>query len=423
MLPITRRERHVHRHSQPQPTQRVVASDIHCLHGRRMRGASDPWGEAPSSLQYLVKTCADAAIGRRPSTPLLRLEPHALLALSRRHRVATPVLARIADAARPSNPALADELTARIKQRSVEALRHSERLIVLSGALTAAGVRHMTVKGPVLAKQIYGSVTARYSKDLDLLVEPTSIKAVEVVLRRIGFEDRNLSGFGENKYSSKHRSFVGFGMEVEVHTRLLDVAAQLPLNFTEVWERRVEAKLGPLKLATLSPIDSLLYLCAHGASHLWFRLKWLEDIARIILHKDDAVLKDSLLVARRVGAEAVVAGALQLVEDVFEISPTGPLLVSSTWASRALVHLSKAAMLAPAELASAPPIGWLARKVPLQFGLGRGWRYYAELLRLLVLTRRDFDAVTLPDGWGWLRVPMRPAMLIWDRWRRAKSLS
>lgn len=374
-----------------------------------MRGARKDTGD----FRYLAAVCGAVAADRAvPGAD--GVDTAGLAALARRHRIATRSADALAVAIAPHDPAAAAALHAHARTRRLAALDRTARMAALSAALSAAGIRHLGIKGPVLARQLYGDVAARDSKDIDLLVDPAAMTRAAAEFARLGYADTAPGDPGGS--AGKHLTYAGHGIEIEVHTRLFDIDALLPLSFANVWPRREPVTLGGTAVPALSRADTLLYLCAHGAEHVWFRLKWLEDIARIVTRADAGpVLDDALMLARETGAEAILVTAMRLVREVFGIDC--PEIARDTRTSRALVRLSKEALAAPAELASAPPVGWLLRKLPVQWGMARTWRYRSGLIRHLALAPRDFDAPLLP-ALRWLRLPLRPAMLLRDRWRR-----
>ena len=384
-----------------------------------MRDTDDHEGREARAFRCVAAVCGHVAADE-PVGTVDRAEPAAIFAMVRRHRISTRAIAALGIALRDDEPALSGRLTALARERGFAALGKAERMATISQRLAAANVRHLAIKGPVLAQQIYGDVGARDSKDLDLLVDPASATEAATTLIAIGFTETGETERGDTPADNKHRTFVGHGIEVEVHTRLLDVAAMLPLSFDAVWARRETVTLGAVAIPALSMVDTLLYLCAHGAQHLWFRLKWLEDIARIVtLPAHPQIVPDAIMRARETGAEGIVTSALDLVERVFGVA--SPVPVTGRRVGRGIVRLSLAALAAPAAHAAAPPIGSILHKVPVQFAMARSWRYRRDLIRLLVLAPRTFDAKDLPPGLRWLRLPLRPIMLLRDRLRRGRS--
>ncbi|QQV78477.1 nucleotidyltransferase family protein [Sphingomonas aliaeris] len=385
-----------------------------------MRDTDDHQERDKRAFRYVAAVCGRVA-SDQPVAALDPADPAAIFAMVRRHRISTRAIAVLGIALRDRDPVLSERLTVRARDRGFAALGRTDRMVTISQRLAAANIRHLGVKGPVLAQQIYGDVGARDSKDLDLLVDPAAIGDAAAILGSIGFiETGTETGRGDTEADNKHRTFFGHGVEVEMHTRLLDVEALLPLSFEAVWARRETVMLGAVAVPALSMADTFLYLCAHGAQHLWFRLKWLEDIARIVtLPAYPEIAPQAIARARETGAEGIFISAIDLVDHVFGIAGTVP--IADRRAGHGIVRLSLKALVAPAEHASAPPIGSILQKVPVQFTMARSWRYRRDLIKLLVLAPRTFDANGLPPGLGWLRLPLRPFMLLRDRLRRERS--
>lgn len=401
-----------------QSDERGLARGGVSSHDCVMRGKHDHDDGDAHAFRYVAAVCG-AVAANTAIPPAGRVDPVAIEMVMQRHRIAPRAVAALAAAVRPHDPAMADHLAAHARERRLAALHRTARLAAVSSALSAAGIRHLGIKGPVLAQQLYGDVAARDSKDIDLLIDPAGVVQAAAVLRLTGFEEVMTHAQASERFANKHLTFTGHGIEIEMHTRLLDIDTLLSLSFEALWSRRAMVMLGSVAVPALSSVDTLLYLCAHGSQHLWFRLKWLEDIARIVsLAATDTyptIVGDAIRAARTTGAEATVVGAVQLIDQIFDISAASP--IPGTRASRRIVRLSAAALAAPADYADAPPLGWIVRKMPVQFAMGTSWRYRRDLIRLLVLAPRDFDA-TLPRGLGWMRLPLRPAMLLRDRWVR-----
>lgn len=386
------------------------------------KGRSSPESAA---FAELADACAAVALhgtcDARRATPPRPHTPIALVAtdgfgLAKRHRVGPLAFGELARRMRDDDPVVAKDMRGHACALRLKALRHAALLVTLTTALDAGDVRHLAIKGVVLAQQIYGDGAARNSKDVDLLVDPASIERAVAILRCVGCVETEPSLGADTRFANKHRTFACDGVEIELHTRLIDIERLVPLPFDALWDRRARVAVGAVPVATLSDADTFLYLCAHGAAHLWFRLKWLEDIARIVAIADPAPITAARAVARTAGAEAIVLAALALVDAVFDIALPGPP-VPTTRASRALVRLSLRALAAPADHASRPPFGAILRKVRVQFALSTDWRYRARLAQALILAPRAFDVRSLPPGLDWLRLPLRPVMLLRHRRR------
>lgn len=74
------------------------------------------------------------------------------------------------------------------------ALRHRAGRLIAEGALAAAGVRALAMKGATLAEQLYGDETMRDSTDLDVLVAREQIPTALSALGEAGYHERTDTG-------------------------------------------------------------------------------------------------------------------------------------------------------------------------------------------------------------------------------------
>src|SRR5205085_5632515 len=70
-------------------------------------------------------------------------------------------------------------------------------------------------------------------------------------------------------------------LHVELHTRLTEIPRLIPSIGINSPTRQVEIMPGT-SLPTLTEDELFAYLCVHGASSLWFRLKWITDLAALL---------------------------------------------------------------------------------------------------------------------------------------------
>ncbi len=184
---------------------------------------------------------------------------------------------------------------------TASALSDDARALVLSTlAMTAEAVRLKRlfhehdipvafVKGPTLARLAYGSIGIRHSKDIDVLVRPDSIEPAVSLMEQAGYR-RVVPAphVGDHKTAIWIRTFKHFiylndarGLVVELHWRLSDNPS-IVSSFPPMPALREIPIADGVSLPTLAADDLFLYLCVHGASHCWFRLKWVADIAALI---------------------------------------------------------------------------------------------------------------------------------------------
>lgn len=374
------------------------------------------------AAEFRCLTRVAAAVVRGSVEPVDGAEGSAevLAALGHRHRMAAPVLERLAEACRPVDAGVAARLEAAARRKRVHALWLTAKAVEISRAFSASGVRHLAIKGPALAQALYGDPAARDSKDLDFLIDPGRIDEAHAVLLKLGYrENEDGTSAGRLPIGSgdmgKHRTFVSGDVAVEAHSRLVDVPELFPLTFEDLWAARESVGLGQADVPVPSFAHGVLYLCVHGAEHVWFRLKWLQDIARILATTDDARLAECQALADRLGLEAVFGSALELVDRTFNIRPPAPMTKPGGRTQARLTALSETALASPAEMASAAPMTWLLKKLPVQINLRSHAGYRIAFLRHLVLAPRAFDLRSWPRWARWFYHPMRPLLFLRSR--------
>jgi hypothetical protein len=91
-----------------------------------------------------------------------------------------------------SDGSASDEFVSAV-DRSIEAARRQSTFLQfvcqqMMADLAKAGIRSAPLKGPMLSEAIYGDPGRRISRDIDLLVEPSQLRAATAVVRKLGYE-------------------------------------------------------------------------------------------------------------------------------------------------------------------------------------------------------------------------------------------
>src|SRR5437867_5911015 len=148
-------------------------------------------------------------------------------------------------------------------------------LLELLDLLAARGIRAIPFKGPALAASVYGNIALRQFCDLDLLVDANAVAKIADLLASRGYrQEFNLTRAREAaflRYQSE-RLFRRDRVVVEIQWRIAPRYFSFPLDYGSLWERLRPIVLGDRKVLTLSPEDSLLILCVHGAMPVRERL-------------------------------------------------------------------------------------------------------------------------------------------------------
>jgi Uncharacterised nucleotidyltransferase len=172
-----------------------------------------------------------------------------------------------------------------LSANAMHSLYLSAQLVDLCSLLENHGAKVISIKGPVLAKQIYGHVDMRQFGDLDLLIEETELELVGALLRQEGFSP-NLLRLGTHSTRFFHDNTDSFkrardSLVVDLHWRPTLRCFPFVPTFQELLARSTRVEIGGT-VCTVSAEDNLLILCAHGARHGWTSLGDICDIAELM---------------------------------------------------------------------------------------------------------------------------------------------
>jgi Uncharacterised nucleotidyltransferase len=313
-------------------------------------------------------------------------------------------------------PAEAEAQLIRLVQAaSYRALALASESVRLQALLQIEGVTALFIKGAALAQLAYGSEVLKHSRDIDLLVGPDDAERVYGVLEREGYRpivpkgpltaDQRRLVFRLHKdmelYHPQRR------LNIELHWRLIDNPVLLRAVNAASPSQEVEVLNG--RLATLADPLLFAYLATHGATHCWFRLKWLADLNAWLSSKPDADVARFYACAESLDVEACAGQALRLCQRLLGYSiPAGlePRLAGKKL--RGMVEAALDAMIGPdgeVELARRPfgPFRLLAP----QFSRGRGARFFLAQCRLLIDNLEDKLDYPLPPALHFLYPTLR----------------
>jgi hypothetical protein len=224
--------------------------------------------------------------------------------LSDRHRV-TPALAALrADFFPPSVHAWIDTSLVRAGRQMLAVRRVLNQF---ADVFHKQGIRALILKGLALQDWVYGR-HCRGAGDIDLFVPRGDVVKVLGALRAIGFSPFPHEG------ALTFRNIIG--VEIDLHTSMLESYVGTGLRFDEAWDRRMDLKTLPFP--TLSASDHLVFVLMHGWKHQWCRLSWIVDSAliaqRLTTHEWDAVQ----LQAQKQRASTIVGVGLEMCREVLE---------------------------------------------------------------------------------------------------------
>jgi hypothetical protein len=280
---------------------------------------------APSRELVLAIHCCRAAFARGEASVVLsdaQLDWSLFLRLVRFHRVqglAWSALTEQRDQVpREIAEALADDAAA----IAAANLRNAVECRNLLADFERAEVPLLFMKGLTLGALAYGNATIKAAIDIDLLVAEQQLVAAARLLQRRGYElnypdipsERLRAWHRERKESAWVRP--AEASPIDLHTRLSDNRALIPSLSVHSPRQSVEVAKG-IALPTLGPDELFAYLCVHGASSAWFRLKWIADFAALLHGRSGDELDRLCRRSQKLGAGRAAGQALLLADSLF----------------------------------------------------------------------------------------------------------
>ena len=282
----------------------------------------------------------------------------------------------------------------------------------LSALLQGARLRHLFVKGISLGVLAYRSIGPKMGWDIDLLVPRDSIEPAAAALEAAGYrlvlprgpKGRERLGLWHRHWKESVWITPGGRLTVELHSRLNDNPLLLPGVGVDSPSQRVEVSKGRF-LETLRTDELFAYLCVHGASSAWFRLKWIADLGALLGDSPPPEIERLYRRSQELGAGRAAAQALLLCERLLG-TPVPPPLVAELRSDRVNRWLLSVALR---KLAGRTLTAELDERLLgtgtlhlMQFALlpGLGFKY-SELRRRLI-NPADRIAVPLPRVLGFL---------------------
>jgi len=332
----------------------------------------------------------------------------------------------------PQRASLPEPVKRELQKRSdacrMEAVTQCLLLASVLKAFNGAGIPVMPLKGQLLSFDLYGDLGLRQSRDLDLAVAEEDLLKAIACLETMGWipdpstwfplTPRQWASVLQHEY---HLEFVHSqtGCLLELHWR---DRWETPDATRSRWNRSIPSVWQGCSIRLMSREDRTLYLCSHGGYHMWFRAKWLGDLARA--HAAGQLdWKAALSIGRTAGQQAVLQVGLCLLNRIYGLPlpdlPVDPLM---TFESQP-IEIPLSALADPEEPVNSSSRGWA--RLRFRFRISRyerllqpqkAWR---DRLSQLLYGREDFRVLRLPDSLYRAYAPLHP--ILWT-WREARRL-
>jgi hypothetical protein len=220
-----------------------------------------------------------------------------------------------------------DGLSSRCRQNAMISLVQLHELIRITGMFREAGIPVVVIKGPQLARMIYGREALKESLDLDiLLVHDGELGRSHSLLAGLGYGQSNLNA-RRGKISRNifligkrevHYINPGNGCHIDLHIRPGANTYLTAGSFSRIFDSLEPYDLEGQPVQVFTAEQYLVYLCYHGALHQFSRLGWLMDIRGFLSVKGDLLdYKRVMSLAREMHAETHLLLTMALLKTYF----------------------------------------------------------------------------------------------------------
>ena len=300
-----------------------------------------------------------------------------------------------------------DQAGALARDQAIAALRGLHELTRVVQALQPRGIECVALKGPLLARWLYGDPGFRRFTDLDVAVAARDVARAAAALAPLGYGLP--AGMSVKTANAIYGPLGAWPLAaaglfpLDLHWRIAHVRFAATVDVDQILTRSGQVGFGDIRLNVPSPTDAALLALGHAAKHVWCTLEMLLAIARL-MKRDDVNWQEVAARAKAAGAWRGCATGLGLASELFEVPvPPGVRLP----ALEEIAPLRDAALHALLQPAGAFPDRWDERRAHLA-SLDR-WnaRVRYDALRLLSPTPLEWEWRPLPDAMTALYTPLR----------------
>lgn len=302
-----------------------------------------------------------------------------------------------------------NRLQNKYQQNVFSMLKITSEMGVIASLFNSNNIKVLFLKGPILGKELYGDISLRTSKDIDILIPFKDIKRTKQLLLKHGYKEKEETEFilNEHKWRAHHLVFYqpDSNIYIEIHWRLNELPDKEP-SFDSLWGRKNISPLTLEPIYTLGREDLFLYLASHGARHGWFRLRWLVDVDRLM--KNNTPFKRMDTIIREYENEHVVGQALILTNQLLKTPISNQL---SPYLRNRSIRLASLAMVFISSIDHDQPFPRELIPFPRSYAYELQKNLSQKLKFLLISsypTYKDYQVFKLPRNLHFLYFPLRP---------------
>jgi len=320
-------------------------------------------------------------------------------------------------------PGLMAALADRCRENAFGELAVTSEVVRLHRLLSDSAIPHCVLKGLPIGERYYGDAGLRQAGDIDLLIQPATLDRACSLLAGAGYRLPNPI----DHLTPRQRSYFLFvdnqveletpdsGATIELHWRPLQLPASLAgVDLSAQTNRWAVADC---RIPFLDDEETLLHLCAHGAKHAWYRMKWVFDLPNVLERRawDWPALRGK---ARAYRCERELLLGLAIAERLsnWEVPPAVQPWLDEFDAPRRYFGFIAQAMTQPERWMNTPAGIFRRNRYLARFNDGPDcWTYQ---LATIATHRRDWELLPLPDVLFPLYFLLSPFTNAWEIGRR-----
>ena len=309
-----------------------------------------------------------------------------------------------------------------LKINTQKNLRLTWKLIKCVELLANNGIECVVLKGPIYAMQAYGAVTLRQYADLDILIHQIDFPKTYDLLEQSGYVpafklDRKLIKFEIR--SGNHFSFIQQGDLLEIHWEIAPLANVHPLSAQQMWQQLISVQVFDKNICTLSPENTIIYTCLHGAIHSWNQLKWIVDLAYLCQSFSEKAWLVLFEHAKHMGLFRQVCIGLLLAENLVDVDL--PLSVRQLIKTDRYAHVLASQVKASLFKRSYEPPLFVDFMFYLQTRERWRDRFFYLLTLIFMPKQQDWLLISLPEHLYFLFYIFRPIRILFKVVKKAIS--
>jgi Uncharacterised nucleotidyltransferase len=248
-----------------------------------------------------------------------------LLALAQRHQVLPLLLPGLNNCGLDVPECIHDWVARSCRQILARNLLLASELLALCESFRLSDIPAVPFKGPAMAVALYGDLSLRQIGDLDIFIDRKDVPRALKLLERLGYavEPRFKLMTDQHLYFwHKDIELIhpGSGVRLELHWAACEPEFDRRLSAMTLWTAVSTTALLNGEVPAPAQTDLLLLLSLHGLRHRWECLKWICDVAAMIIASPGFDWNVAIDKADKLSRRRMVLLAAAVARDLFEVT-------------------------------------------------------------------------------------------------------